>query len=119
MHLSHLNYALWVVTTGLDALVCALAYRRALYRRLPFFTAYLTLGIASTALMWVIYGVFGFGSWTAYDTAWTSTAILLAARALVVVELCSHILRAYRGIWALSWRLLAIVLILFLIHAGA
>ena len=54
MHLSHLNYAIWIVTTGLEVLVCALAYRCGLQRRLPFFTAYLTVLVASEGLVWAV-----------------------------------------------------------------
>jgi hypothetical protein len=118
MHLSRLNYAIWIVTAGLTVSVCALAYRRGLQRRLPLFTAYLTLLLAVTGVRWVVYGVFGFGSWTAYDTGWISNAILLAARGLAIGELCFCLLGAYRGIWALTWRILLGVSCLFLVHAG-
>jgi hypothetical protein len=118
MHLGHLSYAIWIVTTGLEVLVCALAYSHGLYRRLPFFTAYLTLGVISAGLRWVIYGAFGFGSWAAYDTAWVANAILLAARGLAIGELCFCLLRAYRGIWALAWRILLGVSFLLLLHAA-
>jgi hypothetical protein len=118
MHLSRLSYALWIVTTGLAVWVCALAYRRGLYRRLPLFTAYLTLGVGTTAVRWVVYGVFGFGSWTAYDVAWITNASVLAARGLAIGELCFCLLGAYRGIWALTWRILLGVSCLFLLHAG-
>jgi hypothetical protein len=118
MQLSHLNYAIWAVTTGLEVLVCALIYRRGLYRRLPFFAAYLTVLVASEGLGWAVYSVFGFGSWAAYDAAWTIHAILLAALGLAIGELCSRMLRAYPGIWALAWRILTAVGFLFLVHAA-
>ena len=118
MHLSHLTYAIWIVTTGLQVSVCFLAYRRGLNRRLPLFTAYLTLAVIGTGVRWVVYGVFGFGSWTAYDVAWISNGILLAARGLAIGELCFCLLGAYRGIWALAWRILLGVSLLFLIYAG-
>ncbi len=118
MHLNHLNYAIWVVTSALEVLVCALAYRNGLRRRLPFFTAYLSLMVAATGSLWVIYHVFGFGSWTAYDAAWIARAILLAAWGLAIGELCFRLLRAYPGIWALAWRILLAVSFLFLFHAA-
>jgi hypothetical protein len=118
MHLSLLNYAIWIVTTGLEVLVCTLAFRRGLQRRLPFFTAYLTVMVASEVLGWAVYGVFGFGSWTAYDYGWTAHAILLAARGLAIAELCFRLLRSYAGIWALAWRILLIVAFVFLLHAA-
>jgi hypothetical protein len=66
----------------------------------------------------VLYPVFGFGSWIAYDVAWITNGILLAARGLAIGELCFCLLGAYRGIWALAWRILLGVSLLFLIHAG-
>ena len=118
MHLSHLNYAIWIVTTGLEVLVCALAYRCGLQRRLPFFTAYLTVLVASEGLVWAVYHLLGYESWAAYDAAWSMHAILLAARGLAIAELCFRLLRSYAGIWALAWRILLIVAFVFLLHAA-
>jgi hypothetical protein len=118
MHLTYLNYVLWILTTALEVLVCALAYRRGLYRSLPFFTAYLTLMVAATGFLWVIYRAFGFASWAAYDSGWITHAILLAARGLAVGELCLRLLRSYPGIWALAWRILLGVSLVFLLHAA-
>jgi hypothetical protein len=118
MHLSHLAYAIWIVTTGLDVSVCAVACWRGLWRRLPLFTAYLTLAVVTTGVRWVVYGVFGFGSWTAYDAAWISNGVMLAALGLAIGELCFRLLGAYRGVWALAWRILLGVSFLFLVHAG-
>jgi hypothetical protein len=118
MHLTHLNYGLWILTTALEVLACSLAYRRGLYRSLPFFTAYLTLMVAATGFLWFVYRAFGFGSWIAYDAGWITHAILLAARGLAVGELCLRLLRSYPGIWALAWRILLAVSFLFLLHAG-
>jgi len=66
----------------------------------------------------VVYGIFGFGSWTAYDAAWISNAVLLAARGLAIGELCFCLLGAYRGVWALARRILLGVSFVFLLHAG-
>jgi len=118
MHLSHLNYAIWIVGELLAFLVCALAYRRRLYRRLPFFTAYMTALAAESVVLWTVYRAFGYGSWAAYDVAWTSNAILLTGRGLIIGELCFRLLREYRGIWALAWRILLAVSSLFVLNAA-
>ncbi|MGB6198975.1 MAG: hypothetical protein WA871_01695 [Candidatus Acidiferrales bacterium] len=118
MHLNHLNYAIWLVTTGLEVFVCVLAYRRGLQRRLPFFTAYLTVVLVSAGVRWAVYRVFDFGSWAAYDAAWIASAITLTARGLAIGELCFRLLCAYRGIWALAWRILLAVSCMFLLHAA-
>jgi hypothetical protein len=118
MQLSNLSYAEWLLTAGLEIFVCALAYRRGLYRRLPLFTAYLTVSVASTVFMWIVYREFGFGSQIAYNVAWITQAILLVARGFAIAELCFCLLRAYPGIWALSWRILLAAAFLFLLHAA-
>jgi hypothetical protein len=100
MRLSHLSYAIWIVTTGLDVLVCAFAYARGLYRRLPFFTAYLTALAGTASFKWLVYSTFGFGSWTAYYAGWIADAIVLATLGLAIGELSFVLLRAYRGVWA-------------------
>ena len=41
----------------------------------------------------------------------------MAARGLVVAEVCRSSLRAYRGIWALAWRLLSGIALLLLLNA--
>jgi hypothetical protein len=118
MHLSHLNYALWVVTTTLEVVVCVLAFRHGLQRVLPFFTAYLVLGVFSTCIRWIVYTKFGFASWPAYEAGWIPHAFTLAAQGLAIGELCFRLLRAYSGIWALAWRILLSVSVLFLLRAG-
>ncbi len=42
----------------------------------------------------------------------------MLAEWLVTVELCYRGFRAYRGIWALAWRLLLFLFVLFLLHAA-
>src|ERR1700690_2587115 len=118
MQLSHLNYAVWIVSSGMEVLVCALAYWRGLQNRLPFFTAYLTALVLWDGLGWIVYRVYGFGSFAAYEVAWITIGILLAARGLAVGELSFRLLRVYPGIWALAWRILLAVSFVFLLHAA-
>jgi hypothetical protein len=118
MYLTHLNYGIWLATTVLELLVCGMAYARRLYRRLPLFTAYITAVVVSEGVMWGVYRGFGFASWTAYYSAWITHATLLFVRGLAIAELCFCVLRAYSGIWALAWRILLTVFIVFMIHAA-
>jgi hypothetical protein len=118
MHLTPLNYALWLVVTSFEVIVCALAYWFGLYRTLPFFTGFLTVLVAQTGFLWVVYRKFGFGSWAAYDAAWGANALMLVAQALVIGELCYCLLRAYPGIWALARLILVAVAFLFVLNAA-
>jgi hypothetical protein len=116
--MTHREILLYSSTLGLQVILCALAYARNLHRRLPFFTAYVTLLVTGTLGLQFAYLHFGFRSAGSYDAAWIVTGISVAAQGLAVAELCRYELRAYRGIWALAWRFLAVLAVLFLGNAA-
>ena len=118
MQLTGSDYLLWGVTALLEALLCALIVQRGLYRRLAFFSAYLALVLARGILLWWAYHYLGSGSPAAWYIAWVTQGILLLARGLAIAELCRSSLRAYRGIWALGWRLLCTIALLLLFNAS-
>ncbi len=118
MQLSSSDHLLWGAGTLLEVILCVLIVRRGLYRRLPFFSTYLALVFARSTLMWWAYRVLGYGSPSSFYIAWITQGILLLARGLAVAELCWSSLRAYRGIWALTWRLLAAIALALVVHAG-
>ena len=68
--------------------------------------------------MWLTYETFGFHSLAGYYAYWSSLLLNAGARSLAIAELCRYKLRAYRGIWALVWRVLGGVSMLFLVHAA-
>lgn len=119
MNLTPVSYAFWIVGLALVLWACVLAYRRGLQHRLPFFTGYLTIMVASSGLKWIVYPVFGYGSWAAYYFGWSTMALVLAARSLAVGELCFCLLRAYPGVWQLAWRILLVVSLIFVGRAIA
>ncbi len=106
MHASLGQYILWVSATVLELLAATMAIRHGLFRRLPVFTGYLVLLVLREIAGWFIVYTTGYASRPAFFTYWVSQAILLSTRALVIVELCRSILRPYRGVWALTWRIL-------------
>jgi len=118
MQLTASDYVLWGLATFLELILCVLVVRRGLHRRLPFFTGYLVLLIVCDALHWWIYHRWGYGSWAGWYFSRTAQGVMFAARGLVVVELCRVSLRAYRGIWALAWRLLCAIALLLLVSAA-
>lgn len=118
MELAASDYILWWVGTLLEIVVCVLILRRGLYRRLPFFSTFLALDLASAMLVWWTYSHWGYGSWAAWYVAWIPQGVLLLVRGLAVAELCWSSLRTYRGIWALTWRLLCGIALLLVLNAG-
>jgi hypothetical protein len=57
---------------------------------------------------------FGFTSILAGDAYWATVLVNAVARSFAIAELCRYGLRAYSGIWALVWRVLATLSILLL-----
>ena len=117
MHLTLGESLLGAASTLLELLVCAFAFRRRLYLRLPFFTAYLALLVGRTLILWWFYLGPGYGSRVSFYYFWVSQGILLAARAAAVAEIAWRALRGYRGVWALGWRVLLIIALFLLLHA--
>jgi hypothetical protein len=98
---------LWAATFLLQLAVCALLFIRGHFRRLPFFTAYIAINLCQAAILYPIYHYYGDKSMPAYIAGWVSEAITLAARLFATVELLRLVLMLYRGIWGMTWRLLA------------
>ncbi len=109
---------LYGLTLGLQFGLCILVYARNLWQRLPFFAAYITWLVTGTVGLQFVYHHFGFRSSGAYYAYWFSAGATLVVRSLAIVELCRYELRAYRGIWALAWRALTFLALLFLVHAA-
>lgn len=121
MLLSQLTQPEWLLFaagTGLLVGLCLLAFRRGVQRYLPIFTTYLAFVLVSSVLMGWVYRRTGFGSWTAWFTAWTAEGVTILLRGLVVVELCRKALRNYRGIWVVARGLLGIAAVFLVIYAA-
>ena len=118
MQLSGWDYALWAATSLLSAGVCALAFWRRLYLRLPLFTSYLTLLVIQDLFVWGAYLIWGFASPVAFYCFWVTQVTVLTGRAVAIGEIAWHALREYRGVWALGWRVLSVIAALLLLHAA-
>jgi hypothetical protein len=108
---------LWAITVLLEALLAALLLYRKNYRTFPFFFAYLVTAITQSAILFCCYQIWGFRSRASEVASWSTQGVVLAARALAVLEICRRILARYRGIWALAWRLLLASAILVLLYS--
>jgi len=95
-----------------------LVYFRNLQRRLPFFAVHAILLLMGTLGIQLVYHHFGFRSSASYDAAWVTAGAIVIARSFAIGELCRYELRAYQGIWALTWRILALLVVFFLGHAA-
>jgi hypothetical protein len=107
----------WFILSFLIAL-CALVLTRKVQRILPFFAVYSCVLLFCMVGVWLIYQRSGFYSLTSYYAYWGSVLLNAIARSLAIAELCRYGLRAYRGIWALVWRVLAALSILLIARTG-
>jgi hypothetical protein len=100
---------LWAANILVELIVCVLLFIRGYFRRLPFFTAYIVLNLCQAFFLYSIYHYQEVNPRQTYYAAWCSEAVTLVARLCATVEVLRLILMHYRGIWALTWRLLAVI----------
>jgi hypothetical protein len=98
--------SLWAATFGMEAVLLGLLIVRKQYRAYPFFSTYILGVLLQSAVLFFSYWRWGFDSHISVRIAWISQALAIFLRALVVVELCRRLVGPYRGIWALTWRIL-------------
>jgi hypothetical protein len=115
--MNHLETFLSWSILSFEIVLCWFVVVRKAHRILPVFATYAYVCLACTVSVWSIYGYFGFESDTSYYAYWASTYVIIAARSLAIAELCRYGLRNYRGIWALVWRVLAILSVVMISHA--
>jgi len=116
--MTHFEILLSLSITGFEAALCVFVYTRQLQRRLPYFSAYATTILICSLGLSLIFWRFGFRSVTSYYADWIALAVSVLARSACIVELCRDVLRAYRGIWALSWRILGLLTSSLCLHAA-
>lgn len=101
MHPALLANLRWAASFILELAVFSLAVRRKLLSEMPFFSIYLGLLVASEVIRWAVYRATTLDSRASFDTYWTTQALLVCFRALVVYEICKLLLHSYKGIWRL------------------
>jgi len=109
---------LWALQICVQISLCYLIIRRSAYKHLHFFIIYLVSDLARSGMIFESYRLWGFASWTSYIIVWSTQAVVVVARGLAVAELCKNCLRAYEGIWALGWRILAGVGAVLVLYAA-
>jgi hypothetical protein len=109
MQLAQPELALWYSALFLELAVCALAFRRRLYRQLPIFTGYLTAVLARGIFMYWAYQRMGYASRMAFFSFWTTQAGLLVWRGVSIGELAWTASRPYLGLRVvMKWLVVAI-----------
>jgi hypothetical protein len=116
--MNHLERFLFWSALSFEITLCGFVFTRKLQRILPLFAAYTYVILAGAIGVWLTYEYFGFSSLTAYYAYWGSILLNAAARSLAIAELCRYGLRAYRGIWALVWRVVTALSIVLFAHAA-
>jgi hypothetical protein len=116
--MTHYELFLSMLIKGFDILLCVLVFSRHLQRRLPFFAFYAVTILVTNLGTTAVSAFFGFRTTTYFYAWWIAVAATLLTRCFAIAELCSDVLRAYRGIWALAWRLLGLMATAFLAHAA-
>jgi hypothetical protein len=115
------NY-LWAISIVAElALLSSLVLRRD-YRGYPAFCTYILGVVLQAVLLFVAYRKWGYTSLISWRIAWGTQMGMLVLRALVVAEICHHLLGRYRGVWALTWRILlgsaGVVLLYAIVASG-
>jgi hypothetical protein len=97
----------WELSVAVQVLVCALLFWKGNFRRLPWFTAYVLSNICQAVAVYLTYIKFGFASRPAAVIAWSLQCVPQLLRVAATTEAIRLILKTYRGIWGLAWRVLA------------
>jgi len=114
--MNHLETFLFWSALSFEIALCGFVFTRKVQRVLPFFAAYAYVVFAGVMGVWLTYKYFGFYSLNSYYAYWGSVLLNAAARSLAIAELCRYGLRAYRGIWALVWRVLLSLSVVLIVH---
>jgi hypothetical protein len=117
LDLLSLQQASWDLSIVLRGFLLSLVIFRHNVRSFPFFTAYLAINLLKALLVGFVYQSRGFDSPVTLKIAWAAEAVVIAARALAIGELCHLLLGGYRGVWSLAWRVLLGCAGLVLLHS--
>ncbi len=100
---------IWGLTIAMQCAVIALMLWKKQYRDFPAIFAYVLINLALAPILYLVYSIKGYGSWPAFWSAWVAQAIVVIARWAAVCELCRNVFEQFQGIWALTWRALAVL----------
>ena len=99
----------WGFTIAIQCAVIVFMVWKKQYRDFPAIFVYMLVNLAQSPVLYAVYSIKGYVSWPAFWTGWISQAIVVIARWAAVCELCWNVLGQFQGIWALTWRVLAVL----------
>ena len=109
MGLTTSELVLWYLSMLLEPAVCALAFRRRLYRELPVFTWYTAAVLVHGLPLYWVYHEMGYTSRPSFYFFWSTQAALLVWRGAAIGELAWTTSRPYLGLRVvMKWLVAAI-----------
>lgn len=115
--MNYLETLLSVFSLAFQGVLCGIVSTRKAHRVLPLFAIFVYAAFATTFCLALLGFFFGITSPAYFYAFWGVLFLFVAARSLAIGELCQYGLRSYRGIWALVWRVLAVLSIFLVVHA--
>jgi hypothetical protein len=105
-HLPRYVLSLWACSALVQIAVLLGLIAKGNFRKLPLFTAYVSLNICQAGFLVMLYTVWGPSSPISFKLSWYSECVTLFTQALATSEILRIALRTYEGIWGLAWRAL-------------
>ena len=110
---------LWAFSVMAQVAVFSLLFLNGSFRRLPLLTTYVGLNLCQAAFLLTLYThLWARSGANVTLLGWSSEAATLFAQALATTEVLRLILRSYRGVWGLGWRLLSIVSMVVIMYTA-
>lgn len=109
----------WAMSAVCECGIIIYMLTRKQYRSFPAFFSYLIVDFLESVVVFGAARVWGFLSYRAMYLGWAMQGIVICARALAVAELCRHLLRQFRGIWGLAWRLLSLCAAILVLYSAS
>lgn len=107
-HLPGYVLSLWSCSALVQIALLLVLIAKGNFRKLPLFTAYVSLNLCQAGFLVVLYTVWGPSSLMSFTLAWYSECVTLFAQAFATSEILRITLRTYEGIWGLAWRALVV-----------
>jgi hypothetical protein len=104
--IANVELAFWYLSLVLQASVVFYLLTRKLVSTYPGLFAYLIVNTLQACLLMAVYRRWGLYDIRSEHTAWISEIPVLLMRAWAIADICRLLLRPYRGIWGMAWRVL-------------
>jgi len=103
------EFILWCISLLLQVTVFIYLLVSKKFRAYPGLAAYLGINILQSLVLYCFYIAWGFKSPQTKRAAWITQIPVLSMRAWAIADVCRLLLNRYAGIWAMAWRILAVL----------